>query len=178
MLLSNYIGLLLNLKDVSVISCNEHSIVLSLPRKFHICPCCNHKTNKVYDYRLQKIKHFFKIEKPLSIFIRKRRYICPNCSKRFLEEFSFLGKYQRMTIPLKKSIISNLFELNYASKIAKEHNVSVSTVLRILDIMPTFKAKLPEVISIDEFKGNAGGEKFQFVINDPINIKGIRRIAN
>ena len=27
---------------------------------------------------------------------------------------------------------------------------------------------LPEIISIDEFKGNAAKEKFQFVINDPI----------
>ena len=97
MLLSNYIGLLLNLKDVSVISCNEHSIVLSLPRKFHSCPCCNHKTNKVHDYRLQKIKHFFKIEKPLFVFIRKRRHACSNSSKHFLEEIPFLGKYQGMT---------------------------------------------------------------------------------
>lgn len=103
MLLSNYIGFLLNLKDISVISCNEHSIVLSLPRKFHTCPYYNHKTNKGHDYRLQKIKHFFKIEKPLSIFIRKRRYVCSNCSKSFLEDIPLLDKYQRMTISLKIS---------------------------------------------------------------------------
>lgn len=171
MLLSNYIGFLLNLKDISVISCNPHSIVLSLPRSFHSCPCCKHKTNKIHDYRLQKIKHFFKTEQTLSIFIRKRRYVCPNCSKRFMEDIPFLGKYQRMTTSLKKSIISHFFELNSASKIAKEHNISVSTVLRILDTLSTFKIKLPEVISIDEFKGNTGNEKFQFIINDPINKK-------
>lgn len=171
MLQSNYIGFLLNLKEVSVVNCNEHSIVLSLPKKLHTCPCCNHKTDKIHDYRLQKIKHFFKTENPISIFIRKRRYVCPNCHKRFLEQIPFLGRYQRMTVSLKKAIISQFFETKSASSIAKEHNISVSTVLRILDTLSTDKVKLPEIISIDEFKGNADGEKFQFVINDPVNKK-------
>ena len=98
MLQSNYIGFLLNLKEVCVISYSKSSIVLSLPQKYHICLNCKHKTNKVHDYRLQKIKHLFKTEEPISIFLHKRRYICPHCSKRFLEKNSFLGKYQRMTI--------------------------------------------------------------------------------
>ena len=38
MLQSNYIGFLLNLKEVCVISYSEVSIVLSLPQKYHICP--------------------------------------------------------------------------------------------------------------------------------------------
>ena len=52
MLQSNYIGFLLNLKEVSVVNCNEHSIVVSPPKKLHTCPCCNHKTDKIHDYRL------------------------------------------------------------------------------------------------------------------------------
>ena len=167
----SYIGFLLNLKEVCVISYSKSSIVLSLPQKYHVCPNCKHKTNKVHDYRLQKIKHLFKTEEPISIFLRKRRYVCPHCSKRFLEKNSFLGKYQRMTTSLKKSIISQLFETKSATSIAKEHNISVSTVLRIVDSLATSEVKLPQIISIDEFKGNASGEKFQFVINDPVNKK-------
>lgn len=30
---------------------------------------------------------------------------------------------------------------------------------------------LPQVLSIDEFKGNAGGEKFQAILTDPNNHK-------
>lgn len=43
MLLSNYIGFLLNLKDMSVISCNEYIIVLSLPRSFYYTEEINNK---------------------------------------------------------------------------------------------------------------------------------------
>ena len=68
MLQSNYIGFLLNLKEVCVISYSKSSIVISLPQKYHICPNCKHKTNKAHDYRLQKIKHLFKTEEPISIF--------------------------------------------------------------------------------------------------------------
>lgn len=171
LLLINYIGKLLNLKGISSISFSKDGIIVSLPKKPHICPCCQQKTNKVHDYRSQKIKHLFKTEHPISIIIRKRRYVCPHCSKRFLEDIPFLGKYQRMTTSFKKSIISQLFEIKSAKAIAKEHNISVTTVLRMLDSLSTPKMELPEIISIDEFKGNAGGEKFQFAINDPINKK-------
>ena len=76
-----------------------------------------------------------------------------------------------MMVSLEKAIISQFFETRSASSIAKEYNISVSTVLRILDTLSTNKVKLPEIISFDEFKGNADGEKFQFVINDPVNKK-------
>ena len=38
MLQSNYIGFLLNLKEVCVISYSKSSIVLPLLQKYHICP--------------------------------------------------------------------------------------------------------------------------------------------
>ncbi len=60
---------------------------------------------------------------------------------------------------------------NYIGFLFNLKDISVSIVLRILDTLSTFKVKLPEIISIDEFKGNAGNEKFQFIINDPINKK-------
>lgn len=72
---NNYIQLLLNLKDVFIIDFDSHSFTIALPRKFHTCPCCGNKTNKVHDYRLQKIKHF------------------PHCFKRFTKHIPFLGKY-------------------------------------------------------------------------------------
>ena len=171
MLQYNYTQLLLNLKDVSIIDFNSRSFTISLPRKFHICPCCGNKTNKIHDYRLQKIKHFFKSEADLSIFIRKCRYVCPHCFKRFTEHIPFLGKYQRMTTSMIKFIISQLHLSKSASSIARENNISVSTVLRFVDKISVHKPVLSSVISIDEFKGNANNEKFQFILNDPINKK-------
>ena len=57
MLHSNYIQILLNLKDVSIINFSDSSVTIQLPRKPHLCPCCHHTTNSVHDYRLQKIHH-------------------------------------------------------------------------------------------------------------------------
>ena len=49
-------------------------------------------------------------------------------------------------------------------------NVSVSTVIRFFDILSYHPPKkLPDVIAIDEFKGNAGKEKYQAIITDPQN---------
>ena len=54
MLHSNYIQILLNLKDVSIINFSDSSVTIQLPRKPHLCPCCHHTTNSVHDYRLQR----------------------------------------------------------------------------------------------------------------------------
>ena len=47
-------------------------------------------------------------------------------------------------------------------------NLSVSTVIRFFDMLaydsPT---ELPQVLSIDEFKGNTGKEKYQVIITNP-----------
>ena len=55
MLHSNYIQILLNLKDVSIINFSDSSI--QLPRKPRLCPYCHHIINYVHDYSLQKIRH-------------------------------------------------------------------------------------------------------------------------
>uniref|UniRef100_UPI0004774C06 transposase family protein n=1 Tax=Propionispira raffinosivorans TaxID=86959 RepID=UPI0004774C06 len=49
--------LFLDLKDLSIINVTENSLTVQLPRKLHICPSCGQQTQKVHDYRLQKIKH-------------------------------------------------------------------------------------------------------------------------
>ena len=38
--------------------------------------------------------------------------------------------------------------------------LSVTTVIRIFNVVSYPKAKLPQVLFIDEFKGNTGGEKY------------------
>ena len=51
------------------------------------------------------------------------------------------------------------------SDIVKENNISPSTALRLFRFINYSLTKLPEVISIDEFKGNAGGKKVPVHIN-------------
>ena len=60
MLDTNYTTKLLDLQDVDVKNiektCGTQFITLRLKRKIVSCPVCNSKTNKIHDYRLQKVK--------------------------------------------------------------------------------------------------------------------------
>jgi transposase len=49
-------------------------------------------------------------------------------------------------------------------------NLSVSTVVRVFDCIDYGKPnQLPEVVSIDEFKGNTNREKYQCILTDPVH---------
>ena len=152
MLHSNYIQILLNLKDISIINFSDTSVTIQLPRKPHLCPCCHHTTNSVHDYRLQKIHHLTYCTQSFSIFISKRRYRCPFCNKRFIENIPFLGKYQRMTTSFIKFILSQISFLKSASSIAKDNKLSVSTILRLIDKISTKTVHLQKLFLLMNLK--------------------------
>jgi transposase len=73
-----------------------------------------------------------------------------------------------MTNRLSAWVINLLKDVRSFSSVAREVNLSVSTVIRIFDLVGYSKPhSLPEVIAIDEFKGNTGKEKYQAIITDP-----------
>ena len=100
MLNSYYTEKLLGLQEVSIKKVNDtkenYEIFIEQPRKQCVCPVCGKLTDKVHDYRMQRIKELSAFEKPVVLVLRKRRYAC-SCGKRFAEPNSFLPKYQRMT---------------------------------------------------------------------------------
>ncbi len=144
----------------------EKHIEIELPRRQHSCPCCGMETNLIHDYRKQKIKDISSFGKDVYLHLRKRRYVCRNCGKRFYEENRFLPRYHRMTCRKNARIIHDFRDTVSATHIARQHNVSVSTVLRYFNLVNYSCKELPEVLSIDEFKGNAGGEKYQTIVTD------------
>ncbi|MDD4390821.1 MAG: ISL3 family transposase [Eubacteriales bacterium] len=64
-------------------------------------------------------------------------------------------------------LIDQLRNVSSIKSASKHCNISQTTAARIFDKVSYPKTKLPEVLSIDEFKGNAGGEKFQCILTDP-----------
>jgi transposase len=173
---------LLGLEDVIVKKVwdeeQEKHIMIELPRRMHVCPWCGTETDQIHDYRMQRIKDIASFGKNVYLHLRKRRYVCGSCGKRFYEKNNFLPRYHRMTNRKNARIIEDFRDTVSASYIAKKHNISVSTALRYFNLVSYSCKKLPEVLSIDEFKGNADGEKYQTILTDPKNRKIIDILPN
>lgn len=143
------------------------NIIIEMPKKEHKCPVCEAATDFIHDYRTQKVKDLPSFGKNVILILRKRRYRCRQCNKRFYEENSFLPRYHRMTSRLCAFVIHKLREVYSFTSVAKEVNLSVSTVIRIFDLVKYTNAAMPKVLSIDEFKGNTGVQKYQCILTDP-----------
>ena len=92
---------LLGLKDVIVKNVEETAdaihVEIELPRHPHKCPCCGKTTDRIHDYRKQIVKDSSAFGKQVYLHLRKRRYVCTQCGKRFHEFNSFLPRYYRST---------------------------------------------------------------------------------
>ena len=136
------------------------------------CPCCGAQTKRIHDYRTQLIKDLPLQTKHCYLVLKKRRYAC-SCGKRFLEKYSFLPRYYQRTRRLSCFVASELHQTQSLKSIAQRTNLSSSTVGRILDSVNCLRKPLADAISIDEFKGNAEGEKYQCILVDPLKHKVI-----
>ena len=169
----NNITDLLNLQGVLVknqkISKVSIQIWIELKQTVHVCPCCGHETSRVHDYYPRSFNHI-KIGKRTScINYKQRRYFCPHCGKIFAENNSFIQKFYRHSNDCVNNVFDELTEIKNLKQIGKDNNMSAQNVSRLMKkFMPIFHnvTHLPEAIGIDEFKGNAGGNKFQVAITD------------
>lgn len=135
-------------------------------RKPHKCPCCGTMTKRIHDYRIQKVKDLPAFGKNIFLYLRKRRYVCTKCNKRFYEKVEFLPKYHRMTSSMVTQILMLLASTSSFKSVAKQMNLSPNTVTRVFDQLSYNNASLPRIIAFDEFKGNTGHEKYQCIITD------------
>ena len=176
MLQENNITNLIDIQDaiINKVEMGENNvhIYFQLERRTQSCPCCQGLTDKVHDYRTQIVKDLPIQYKNTYLHYRKRRYICPCCNKKFYEKLHILPKRYRITNRVALYSLNRLTKRISIKDIASELNVSSSSVIRWLN--NTFISKpniLPKVLSIDEFKGNSGGEKFQCILTDAKNKK-------
>ena len=170
---TNNITDLLNLQGVKQdkikYSKNLVEVWISCPVKEHICPCCKAATSRVHDYYKRSFNHIIIGERTSRIYYKQRRYLCTNCGKRFAESNSFVEKFYRHSNEVVNSVFKNLKDMRNFSQIGKDNNMSSQNVIRLMSkFIPIFHhtTHLPEAIGIDEFRGNAGGNKFQVAITD------------
>lgn len=170
MLNSHYTENILGLQDVIVkeIIENEEVVRIVLEEKLQEseCPCCHNKTKRIHDYRVQTVQDLPAFGRKVSLVIRRRRYSC-RCGKRFYRSLSFLPKYQRRTQRTTLNILNELSDVKSYNSVAKNYDLSKSTVIRIFDNISYPKPKeLPRVLGIDEFKGNTGKSKYNAILTD------------
>lgn len=174
---NNFIRNLLDLKGIIVKKVrykkNFVKIHIELPVREHSCPCCKSKTTKFHDYRFQLLKDLPIRFKTTYLYYRKRRYVCKNCGKKFYERTDFLAKRARKTTRVTSFIVDRLHSKQSMKDIAKDANVSASTVSKLLLPLAVSATSLPEVLCIDEFKGNTGHFKYQVSLMDGISHKPI-----
>lgn len=172
MLSTNYTENLLGIKDVIITDIketdSEKHIYLDCMLKIQRCPHCFRETKRVHSYRNQVVKDVSIFGKHTYLHIRKRRYYCPHCGGTFLEKLGFLKRYQRTTQRLLMQVIRDFSDPLSIKYIAKKNNVSTGVATRMFDNVEYPRPKLPEIIAIDEFKGNAG-RKFQCIITNPVD---------
>ena len=112
MLYNHFTEDLLGLQGVKITNVEKEEenlvIYLEIERKNQNCICCGTATDTIHDYKPQKIKDIPAFGKNVVIVLRKRRYRCPHCGKRFYENNSFLPRYRRMTKRLVEFILYRL----------------------------------------------------------------------
>ena len=169
MLKKDYTAELLNLEGVIITKVESLSdqlhIFVELPRSKQVCPVCGTVTDSVHDYRMQVVKDM-PLARKTFLHLRKRRYHC-KCGKHFFEKNTFLPRYYRVTTRLMTEIIFAFKEIVSAKEIGRRYNVSSVTAMRYFNLFSKNLSALPEVISLDEFKGNSGGQKYNSIIVDP-----------
>lgn len=168
----NYIAQLLDIEGIEIIqiktATDVQTIEFRIERREHVCPVCKTVTDQVHDYRVQTVKDLPFQGKRVLWRYHKRRYRCECCGKRFAEKNYLLPRYHRITGRLAAYGLKELSQKQSNQDIATRLGVSPSTIgrwLRLLNFKPP--RQLPTVIAIDEFRGNAGGEKFQCILTAP-----------
>lgn len=174
MLYCDFSAKLLEMEDVIVdnVMHNAKTVEIHVHQRVKkcACPACGKAESRIHDYRTQRIRDIPMLGKQTILHLRKRRYKCKHCGKQFVEPVAFLPRYHRMTNRLSAFVITKLAGVRSFTDVAKEVGLAVSTVLRIFDLVQYSKPRtLPQVLAIDEFKGNTRGEKYQCILTDAQN---------
>lgn len=180
MLMSDYTAELLNLEGAIITNVenitDQLHVYIELPRTKHVCPACGAVTDRIHDYRMQIIRDI-PLARDTFLHLRKRRYRC-GCGKRFFEKNPFLPRYYRITSRLVAQIIQEFRKIVPATEIGSRFNVSAVTAMRYFNCFNQKVKELPEVLSLDEFKGNSGGQKYNSIVVDPKNRKVLDILPN
>ncbi len=170
MSISNSILKILNMEDENVIF-NENFIENRkinnkrvnifkgyLKNDYEYCPMCgciNDTTIVKNGTKISLIKIPKVSEVASYLELKKQKYKCKMCNKRFTAKTNIVDYRCRISNNTKHSVINYVKDILSNTLIARHHNISNMTVQRIIDRIydnkKLYKNYLPEAICIDEF---------------------------
>ncbi|WP_047983024.1 ISL3 family transposase [Ornithinibacillus californiensis] len=174
------------LKDCNVTNLVERDgkveVYVEMERKPHSCPRCGEETERIHDYRYQKVKHLKWFERMTQLWYKRRRYSCPSCGKRFSEENGFVERYQRTSVEWNQAVSIRSIKAKTFKEVGETYGSSATTIVRRFDQLAETEIKevnsLPSVIAIDEYKGDTKEGKYQLIIADGITKQPLDILPN
>lgn len=114
----------------------EHGIKQKIYQAVLIQPACPYcgSVSLVHNGRLKtEIRYLIaNASRPVIIRLLKQRVLCRDCKKRSMAQSHLADKYCCISNASKLKVLSALTEDRSMTSIAREHNVSVNTVQRVL----------------------------------------------
>lgn len=99
---------------------------------------------------------------PMVMMLKKQKYVCRNCGTYSTARADFVEEHAFIANHVKFKIMHLLQEKVSLTFIAKLCNVSITTVIRVLQksatSLPKQRTHLPKVIMVDEFKSHVAAE--------------------
>jgi transposase len=103
----DFIENMIGLQGIKIVSTNVNNDIFQVfatsVHDFAVCPCCKRITQTVHDSRCQAIKHLPIWGMDTVIMLNKKRFVCDCDPEHPLDQqFEFIRKYQRQTVPFEK----------------------------------------------------------------------------
>lgn len=136
------------------------------------CPLCGGDKLFIKDYQTKRIIHSISTNNPCFIIYKARRYKCKYCNSIFYERNPFSLKYDKESIYTIYKVLDELkSHTNTFTDVARNLNISVTTVMRIFDQYVEYhRTKLPKIICFDEvYTSRKSCQKYAFVMADFMN---------
>lgn len=146
---------IINFKDEYIKNSLTRVIYASASKKNHSCPHCSSKNTIKNGFKIVNIKMLKNSGYNTTLKLSKQRYICKDCNKSFIFQVDFVKPSCYIANDVKLAITLELRSAKSEKDIAKQFNVSSSTINRIINSLPSYRPNfdyLPERLCFDEFK--------------------------
>lgn len=190
-----FITNLLNIKDKNLNFSNGiyHKVIkgvtytiltAKLEYSEQVCPNCGSNHNLIkYGFKSSIVRCSRAGEHPVLIDLKKQKMYCKDCNKYFLLESKIVDKHCNIYNQVKKHIFADLTKKISIKDIARDNNISTTSVARFLARFDNYFnvdfRTLPKHLCFDEFKSTKDAKgAMSFIYCDADNNKIVDIVEN